>query len=231
MLFPVSHWGGVPFKKVLLLIGANGADASQSFTDESSYARTLTAFNNAQIDTAQSKYGGSSALCDGASDCITMPYSSEMNLATRDFTVECWMRPAATSAQADILSQRQDSGETYDANSFLIYRYGTTMQAYLSSNGSSWDVASGVGFGTVAANTWYHLALVRKGTAFTAYLNGVGTAIATSSASIESHSVPFRVAINRVNEYFSGHLDEIRFVGDLAVYTRDFTPVGPFPRS
>src|SRR5262245_43786787 len=51
--------------KSLVLIHADGVDGSASFTDSSPNAYSITANGGAQIDTAQSKFGGSSALMAG----------------------------------------------------------------------------------------------------------------------------------------------------------------------
>ena len=54
--------GGDPyFANVSLLLHCDGSDASTTFTDSSSNGHTVTASNDAQIDTAQSKFGGASA--------------------------------------------------------------------------------------------------------------------------------------------------------------------------
>src|SRR5262245_3032440 len=50
-----------------VLLSFDGADASTTITDTAAggAAHTWTAAGNAQIDTAQFKFGGSSLLCDG----------------------------------------------------------------------------------------------------------------------------------------------------------------------
>ena len=50
------------------LLHFNGSDGSTTITDES--GKTWTAYDNAQIDTAQSKFGGASMLLDGVGDYI-----------------------------------------------------------------------------------------------------------------------------------------------------------------
>lgn len=53
------------------LLHMNGVDASTTFTDTASGGtHTWTASGNAQIDTAQSKFGGASGLFDGNGDYI-----------------------------------------------------------------------------------------------------------------------------------------------------------------
>lgn len=57
------------------LLHMNGADASTTFTDES--GKTWTANGNAQIDTAQSVFGGASGLFDGTGDFISSADSND----------------------------------------------------------------------------------------------------------------------------------------------------------
>ena len=51
------------------LLHMDGADTSTTFTDES--GKTWTANGNAQIDTAQSVFGGASGLFDGTGDYLS----------------------------------------------------------------------------------------------------------------------------------------------------------------
>ena len=68
------------------LLHFNGADASTTFTDES--GKAWTASGHAQIDTAQSVFGGASGLFDGTDDYIYAADSDDWNLGTLDFTVD-----------------------------------------------------------------------------------------------------------------------------------------------
>src|SRR3990167_5787652 len=76
-----------------LLLHMDGADASTTFTDE--VGHVFTPAGNAQIDTAQSKFGGASGLFDGTGDYITTPNSADFDPGTGSFTAEMWIRPAA----------------------------------------------------------------------------------------------------------------------------------------
>ena len=55
-----------------LMLHMNGADGSQTFTDSSPSSKTVTTYGNAQIDTAQSKFGGASGLFPGGTDYISI---------------------------------------------------------------------------------------------------------------------------------------------------------------
>ena len=96
------------------LLHFNGADASTTFIDES--GKTWTASGNAQIDTAQSKFGGASGLFDGTGDSITTPDHADFDVGSGDFTVDFWMRQN-TAWTGGVLGQYSGS----DFSPFMIY--------------------------------------------------------------------------------------------------------------
>jgi hypothetical protein len=53
------------FGSVSLLLHGDGTNGSTTITDNSPTPKTVTAVGNAQISTAQSKFGGASILFDG----------------------------------------------------------------------------------------------------------------------------------------------------------------------
>src|SRR3989338_6322305 len=80
-----------------LMLHMEGADAGTTFTDTETTPKAVTANGNAQIDTAQSKFGGASGLFDGAGDYLTIPSSSAFDFGTGNFTIDFWVRLASNS--------------------------------------------------------------------------------------------------------------------------------------
>ena len=76
---------------VSLLLSGNGINGSTSIIDSSPSPKTVTAFGNAQISTAQSKFGGASIAFDGVSDYLTVASSAGLTFGTGDFTIELWL--------------------------------------------------------------------------------------------------------------------------------------------
>ena len=106
---------------------------------------------------------------------------------------------------------------------------GNALAYYLSSNGSTWDIANAVSIGTVAVGQWYHFALVRNGSTFTPYLNGVAGTPTTSASSLYAYTSNLTIG-NIDGTYFSGYLSNIRILKDTALYTSAFTPaIAPLP--
>jgi hypothetical protein len=91
------------FNNVSLLLHGNGTNGSTTITDNSPSPKTVTAVGNAQISTAQSKFGGASIAFDGSGDYLTVLNSSQFNFGVDDFTIEAWFYRTST-AQFEIAS-------------------------------------------------------------------------------------------------------------------------------
>jgi hypothetical protein len=210
----------------LLLMHMEGADASTTFTDDTLSYRTkkgIAAIGNSQVDTAQSKFGGSSLLLDGTGDYLIA--SPGNNFTTENFTIEFWVRFASTGAN-QLIASGYPAGSP-NLNWAFWMGASNTFQYFLSSTGNSWSIAEGITIGTVTTNTWYHVALVRNGSTFTPYLNGVAGTTSTSSNSLYFNNTNFYIGGNASN-VMNGHIDEFR-ISNTARYISAFTaPTAPF---
>jgi hypothetical protein len=155
-----------------------------------------------------------------SSDGLTIPYSTSTSRFTGDFTVECWFYMNNTTGTQTIFTQRTTSYVP-----FLVWVASGTLTLYMSSTNASWDIINGQTLGTIVPNQWYHYALVRSGSSIKSYLNGaVVGAGATSSATLDSSTLGFRVGCTSGTEYFNGYISNVRMVNGTAVYTSAFTP-------
>ncbi len=226
-----SGSSGDPFiLNVASLLHLDGSDGSTTFTDV--IGNTWTASGNAQLDTAQSKFGTASLLCDGTGDYISSN-SSSLNLGEYDFTVECWVRlPSIGGADYGIFINGNPSSNN------------NRLQASINTSGSFgayYQASSGSGVGAtgstvLSANTWYHVAVVYHRDWLSVYLNGVLDAtIDTIGLATNLASNDFYIGVARASsspQYFNGHIDEFRITRGYARYTRNFTPpTVPFPDS
>jgi hypothetical protein len=80
------------FASVRLLLGFEGSDGSTTFVDDGATGHTVTASGNAQIDTAQLKFGASSGLFDGNGDFLTVSDHADWVLGNLPFTIEGFVR-------------------------------------------------------------------------------------------------------------------------------------------
>jgi len=115
----------------------------------------------------------------------------------------------------------RDNASTYP--SFNIGSIdGTNLLVYMSSNGSSYDIANGKTFGAFTLNTWIHYAISRSGTTFYMFKNGALTDTWTSSAALNPSSAVLTIG-NHLTNWLDAVLDEVRISKGIARYTAAFT--------
>lgn len=193
-----------------LLLRFNGADASTDFVDSSPNNLTVTATGNAQISTAQSKWGGASGYFDGDGDYLTVTAPA---IGTSDFTLEAWVRLSSFADYRNFWETREDDGSyagfVFGANSSgQLYVY--TAQNFQLVGGS------------LSVDTWHHVALVRKDGAWSMYVDGVDTGAAYTSSANLSFSAA-RIGADWASLYFmDGYIDDLRLTPGLAVYDGDY---------
>lgn len=209
------------YASVMSLLHFDGADASTSFTDQ--IGHTWTASGNAQIDTAQSQFGGASLLLDGSGDWIDSSTSTTFYLPA-DFTIEFWIRPTGVSGLKYVFDF-QDGTTSGDRPSF--YLNGSGFQ-FVIAGSLAVDVASGA----FTADTWHHVACVRSGSACRVFINGVQSG-ATGAKATAMIADRIRIGNNMGNNFpFAGHIDDFRLTKGVARYTANFTPpTAAFPNS
>ena len=174
----------------------------------------ITAFGNAQIDTAQSKFGGASALFDGTGDYLTA--SPRINLTSTDnFTLECWIRVPNITGDKVILSSFFNGGSY---NGWSLELNNATVKWW---NGSTFYSFNS----SIAANTWYHIAIVSTAGSIKMYQEGVEqTTTSSLDGNTNNTTTPFYIGIiDGFSRAMNGHIDEIR-VSNSVRYTTTFTP-------
>jgi len=211
------------FSNVVLLLHMGGNNGSTTFFDDSSIANIVTASGNAQISTAQTKWGLSSALFDGNGDYLTASPNAAFAFELGDFTFETWIYLSAAPASPGAAiydSDTLNSGNGSRFNAFVLI---------LDPN-RKLTVYSGAGFrGTtvtaVPLNQWSHIALVRSGYTWSFYIDGMRDA--TRFDYVANLSVN-RCTVGRVADsasyYLNGYIDELRVTKGVARYTSNFTP-------
>lgn len=221
--------GDTLYPSVALLLHCDGSNGSTTFTDSSPTPKTVTAYGNAKISTAQSKFGGASIAFDGAGDYITFPDSADFNFGSGDFTVECWFYESATGAIRQIIGQH--TTESAPNTSFVLLSDSGKV-SFAAVYGSNYATAANASAHTLSA--WHHVAGVRDGSTIRLYLDGAQVASASiGSNTVNNSSRPVclgTVMHNTGRESagydFNGYIDEVRITNGLARYTGagSFTP-------
>jgi hypothetical protein len=196
----------------------------------------IQAIGDAQIDTAQSKFGGASAYFDGTGDLLQASTDASLTIpSSEDFTIEGWIRPGSVSGIPGLLTDRATSlslsGVNWDISIYNGSYLGTRTATLLFETGSGAGNIIIISNNNVfTTNTWYHFAVVRSSDVISMYVNGVDVTnnrAGTQSAGIGAGNLTIGGFPNGALMY-SGHFDEIRW-SNTARYTSGFTPsTAPF---
>jgi len=222
-------------------VGWTGANAAGSLTGtislllnftnagvvDAAAKNVLETEGNAQISTAQSKWGGGSIAFDGTGDWLRLRDTDLFNPQTSDFTIEAWVYVTSLASTAAIYAREST---TEGGTLFLINSSGT-LGINLATSGSTYGlVLTG---GSVSTNAWTYVAAVRSGSGtnnIKLYINGSQVNQGTFGGSVynPSSATPIVGARNTNGDLpFTGYIDDFRFTR----YARTITasPTAPFP--
>ena len=214
----------------MLLLHANGNDASTTFTDSGVTGYTVTAYDNAQIDTAQKKFGTASGLFDGTGDYLSVPDSPDWFMSTGAFTVDFWVRFNALPLTANfgpLFSQYVDGNN--HASFYLVNNAGIySLTAYCISSGVI-NININKTWTTPIINTWYHVALIRGwgGNADDWAITINGTQIGSTTTDADAWpniANTFNIGKLVLAWTLNGWIDEFRVSKGIARWTANFTP-------
>jgi len=194
----------------VLLLPCNGADGATTFPDLSASNHTVTANGNAQVDTAQQKFGSGSLLLDGSGDFLSIPDSADWDFGTGDFTVDAWIR--LNSDGVSYIFDRGSDNWSINRNSSqgtLQFRINGTLVV-----NAAWSPS---------LNTWYHIAGVRSGINCYLFVDGVQLGLTGSDSTNINDTTELRIGANQLGtEAFNGWIDEIRITKGVARWTANF---------
>ena len=195
----------------LLLNGTNAGiyDASARAVGET--------VGNAQVSTAIKKYGSGSMAFDGTGDWLLVPNSSDLNLGTGDFTIECWLNVSNTTAPRSIVSKGTSS-----TTGFELY-INATPTLFIFAFAGAITYSNNYNF---IQGQWYHLAVVRSGLGnnnFRMYINGFLVHEATVTTDLTTTANMYVGAGRTAGQPMFGYIDDLR-ISKFARYTGQFIP-------
>lgn len=200
------------FSSVKLLLHFGGADASTTFTDSGPSGKTVGVAGNTQIDTAQSKFGGSSGLFDGTGDWLTTPNGdADFQWGTGDFTWEAFVRFNVAPGTVGLVSGGNSGNFNLRVAGGSLHLYVKSTSSFLS---GAWAPTTGV---------WYHVACSRTSGTSRLFVDGVQLA-SGADATNWTMNQQFIGNSGPNSEQLNGWLDELRITKGVGRYAAAFSP-------
>lgn len=207
------------------LLHADGADASTTFTDQS--GKTWSANGNAQLDTAQFKFGSASLLLDGTGDYASSADHADWYFATGSATIDLWVRFNALPSGGGMM---RIANQVLDASNFwewgLRESGGSYSFEFYNDTGGVFTISiTGKTTPALSVNTWYHFAWVKNGNDHLFFVNGTqcGTT-ATDASEVTDIAASVTFGFENGGLGFNGWMDEMRISKGVARWTGNFTP-------
>ena len=205
----ISCLGGTPSDtRTVLLMHCDGANNETTFTDSSSYNKSLTAYGNAKKTTSFQKFGTASAIFDGSGDRIEAGSSADFAFGTGDFTVEMWIYVDSWTTDMVLCNVVTTGG-------FRLARSGATSTWGFGPEGSAPVVTHNV---LPSTGAWHHIMASRA--SGTGYLFVDGSLVKSTSNTTNYAQAGLAIGTNN----FNGKIDEIRVSKGVARQTANFTP-------
>ena len=201
---------------------------STTFIDNSTNNFTITANGNSQ-PTIQNPFGytsattngytpstiGGSGYFDGTGDTLNLASSTAL-LGAGNYTVEFWVN----------LPSAPTGGAYYTC--FAYGASGSVLRCFiLDSSGTKLGIWVGASNVLLIATTamigqWAHIAIVRSGSACTAYVNGVSIGTFTDSTNFNTGQL--YIASQAAFSYLLGYISDFRIVVGTSIYNSNFVP-------
>jgi len=172
--------------------------------------KPFTASGDAQLSTAEKKFGTASLLLDGTGDFVTTSYTSSL-LTSSEWAVDFWVYSSTLTTQTAHLwdSQKSNSG-------FALRISSGNLQVI--KDGS---IARSV-TGQLSNNTWHHIRLQRRYAFTEIFVDGFQRG-QQAGAEYSPHTYVIGAKENG-SEEFTGYIDEFRASTPTGLSAASFTP-------
>ena len=220
---PTSRLTAITNTKLLIHSNQSGDSSSRQHT----LSLHAPAFHGSSP--ARANWGGSNLVFDGSNDKIRISANPDFELlgsTSTNRTVDFWVYHTTNPASGGKMYLCQ-----YDASSpyWEIRLDGSNIN--FSGSGSALGVGGAHG---MSADTWYHIAVTKVGTACKIYVGGVLKASGTQNSTLDlsSNLLTIGARQHHGDMFWAGYMDEIRISDidrtaagqDLALSGTSFTP-------
>ena len=189
--------------KPVLLLHCDGADQATSFPDSSPSNHTVTAENDAQVDTAQSKFGGASCLLDGTDDYLSIPDSADWDIST-NFTIDLWVKHVDHASGEIYVAQQEDID-----NQWYFRHFDGTGLWFVIESATNNIVTVNEAADSITDTNWHHVAMCKVGNEYGIYNDGSQVAY-LSDADMDTFAGSLYIGSLAGSQDMNGHLEEIK---------------------
>jgi hypothetical protein len=199
----------------------NGSFDENTSIAPSQFRTTSTTVSASTLDEVSLATGAVSF--NGSTTLLSVPYSSNFDFGSGDFTIEFWMYTSSSgNATKGLMAFSHNASNI--AQALWYFPTASTITFWCSSNGTSFDVASNVAAGTFALNNWYHVAVSRSGSSIRLFFAGVLQSTVTFGGTLAGTYDRNWIGSTVGNGHYNGLLSNIRVVKGTALYTANFAP-------
>lgn len=211
------------FNLVTLLLNTSSTNGAQNNTFQDSSSSPLSITRNPAtgpnaptqgIFTPFSQTGWSNYF-DGTDDYLAIADNVLLRFGAGAFTLEAWIWRNASGAAHTIYAKG-------GASTGIVFQVASTNVLRFTHTTTNIDST-----GTIATNSWTHVAVVREGTGANQtklYINGTQDGQGTVSTDF-TQTEEVRIGTDRgATADFNGYISNLRFVKGTALYTTTFTP-------
>ena len=180
--------------------------------------------------TSQKKFGTASGEFKGSGDYLSLADSDDFYIEG-DFTTDFWIKfnvlPTSGNQMQFFLQANDNWQNTHYL--YILNQSGVYTLRYVVVTGNVSQIQLISTWSTPVTNTWYHIAIVRNGNAFTCYVDGISIGTSTTSATYANLVNPLTIGaysnpVGTTGEFLNGWMDEFRWSKGIARWTSNFTP-------
>ncbi|WP_370088103.1 LamG-like jellyroll fold domain-containing protein [Ekhidna sp.] len=181
----------------------NASDGTSQFSSPETYSIVYPAAEGA----------GEALSFDGIDDEVTIPHNIDLNLSTRDFTIEAWINTSSTDGETILSKGEGNGGSSPDV--FIFQKLSTGKLGLEFSNGSTSQWQESIT--DVPLGEWVHVAVTYNSSLnqVSFYINGVQDGQFTYAITPSDFGDTNPVFIGKQGygcdcNYMNGEIDEIR---------------------
>ena len=196
---------------------------NNNFTDSSTTGNTFTSTGPPTFDSTNYKFGTHAISCNGSNQYLTANSVAAFELGANNYCIEFWLYLDASLSPSKALLSKGIASGTANEVWTIEGMAGSTIGWFPLVAGSPL-MQTATAFATA---TWYHIAIVRNGSAHAIYVNGVSDVTATASYAVSTGG-SFHIGRSwydaTMGRQPNCNFDDIRITVGNARYTGDFTP-------